>query len=162
MEQLYNHYSFLWIALSLTIVAGLVLLTNKPSLRDFVSFGVIVGGLLVAWLILHPQQTALMSDAKSVQAMIGAGTPVLMEFQSPYCIDCTVEKPIVDALESDLGPKLHVLRINVQDRVGRELAPVYNFEYTPTFIFFDAKGDELWRSIGEIDPQRVRDSLAAQ
>ncbi|HEY6073756.1 MAG TPA: hypothetical protein VIV15_10270, partial [Anaerolineales bacterium] len=82
--QLYNHYSFLWIAVALTIVAGLVLLTHKPQLRDFISFGVIVGGLLLAWLILHPQQTPLMNDAKSVQAMIGSGTPVLLEFQSPY------------------------------------------------------------------------------
>ena len=84
MDELYNHYSFLWIALGLTIVAGLVLLTNKPKLRDFLSFGVIVAGLLVAWLILHPQQTALMGDAKAVQAMIGTGKPVLLEFQSPY------------------------------------------------------------------------------
>ncbi len=84
MEALYNHYSFLWIAVGLTIVAGLVLLTNKPRVRDFVSFGVIVAGLLVAWMILHPRQTVLMNDAKSVQAVIGAGTPVLLEFQSPY------------------------------------------------------------------------------
>jgi hypothetical protein len=84
MEALYNHYSFLWIALGLTIVAGLVLLTNKPRLRDFVSFGVIVAGLLAAWLILRPQQTPLMNDARMVQAAIGAGTPVLLEFQSPY------------------------------------------------------------------------------
>ncbi len=84
MQELYNHYSFLWIAAGLTIVAGLVLLTNKPRLRDFISFGVIVAGLLVAWLVLHPRQTPLMNDARSVQAMIGAGTPVLLEFQSPY------------------------------------------------------------------------------
>ncbi len=84
MEALFNHYSFVWIALGLTIVAGLVLLTNKPRLRDFVSFGVIVAGLLVAWLVLHPQQSALPGDAKAVQAQIGAGTAVLLEFQSPY------------------------------------------------------------------------------
>ncbi len=84
MEALYNHYSFIWIAAGLTIVAGLVLLTNKPRVRDFVSFGVIVAGLVVAWVILHPHQTVLMGDAKSVQDLIGAGTPVLLEFQSPY------------------------------------------------------------------------------
>ncbi len=84
MEALYNHYSFIWIAAGLTIVAGLVLLTNKPRLRDFVSFGVIVAGLVVAWVVLHPHQTVLMSDAKSVQDLIGRGTPVLLEFQSPY------------------------------------------------------------------------------
>ncbi len=84
MEQLYNYYSFLWIALGLVIVAGLVLLTQKPRLRDFISFGVIVAGLLAAWVMLHPRQTPLMGDAKSLQAMIGAGKPVLLEFQSPY------------------------------------------------------------------------------
>ncbi len=68
----------------------------------------------------------------------------------------------MDGLEKELGQKLTILRVNVQDPVGRELAPVYNFEYTPTYIFFDAKGHELWRSIGEIDPQRVRVSVANQ
>ncbi len=68
----------------------------------------------------------------------------------------------MDGLEKELGQKLTILRVNVQDPVGRDLAPVYNFEYTPTYIFFDAKGRQLWRSIGEIDPQRVRDSVANQ
>jgi len=40
-----------------------------------------------------------------------------------------------------------------------ELAPVYGFEFTPTFIYFDAEGNELWRIFGEFDPKRVRDSL---
>ncbi len=68
----------------------------------------------------------------------------------------------MDGLEQELGTKIHILRLNIQDQVGRELAPVYDFEYTPTYIFFDAQGHELWRSIGEIDPQRVRQSLGQQ
>ena len=65
----------------------------------------------------------------------------------------------MDGLETELGPKVHIVRVNVQDLVGRQLAPVYDFEYTPTYIFFDAHGRELWRTIGEIDPQRVRASV---
>ncbi len=84
MEEIYNYYSFLWISLGLIIVAALVLLTNKPKTREFISFGAIVVVLAIAWLILHPSQTSLASDAKSVQAMIGTGKPVLLEFQSPY------------------------------------------------------------------------------
>ncbi len=68
----------------------------------------------------------------------------------------------MDGLEAELGPRLHILRLNIQNSVGRELAPVYDFEYTPTYILFDASGHELWRSIGEIDPRRVRDLLASQ
>jgi thioredoxin-related protein len=54
------------------------------------------------------------------------------------------------------------IRLNIQEEVGKELAPVYGFEYTPTFIFFDAKGKELWRTVGTFDAQKVRDSLGKQ
>jgi thioredoxin-related protein len=41
-----------------------------------------------------------------------------------------------------------------------ELSPVYGFEFTPTFIYFDAAGNEIWRTVGDFTPQLVRDSLA--
>lgn len=66
----------------------------------------------------------------------------------------------MDGLQSQFALRLHVVRVNVQDPVGRELAPVYGFEYTPTYIFFDATGKELWRTVGEIDAQRVQASVA--
>ena len=84
MILLFREYSFIVIAVVLAIAAGLMLLTNKPKLNDYLAFGVIVAGLVAAWIILHPRQTPLMDDAKMVRAMIGAGTPVLLEFQSPY------------------------------------------------------------------------------
>jgi hypothetical protein len=72
------------ITVSLTGVAGLVLLTSHPKWRDFLAFGVIVAGILTAFVLLHPRQTPLLGDAKAVQDMIGQGQPVLLEFQSPY------------------------------------------------------------------------------
>ena len=84
MNLLIREYSFIVIAVGLAIAAGLMLLTNKPKLNDYLAFGVIVIALITAWAILHPRQTPLMDDAKAVRAMIGTGTPVLLEFQSPY------------------------------------------------------------------------------
>jgi len=68
-------------------------------------------------------------------------------------------KPVVDELENELGDEITFIRLNIQEEVGRELAPVYGFEFTPTFIYFDANGDELWREVGGLDTQRVRESL---
>ncbi len=65
----------------------------------------------------------------------------------------------MNGLEQELGDKIHIIHINIQSEVGHELEPVYNFEYTPTFIFFDAQGNELWREVGGLDVQRVRDSV---
>lgn len=84
MAALLTQYSYIFIALGFAFIAGLILLSNRPRWNDFLAFAVIVGGLAVAWVTLHPRQTPLMDDAKEVQAMIGAGIPVLLEFQSPY------------------------------------------------------------------------------
>ena len=65
----------------------------------------------------------------------------------------------MDGLEQELAGQLLVIRLNIQENVGRELAPVYGFEYTPTFIFFDAQGNELWREVGSLDVERVRESV---
>jgi len=72
---------------------------------------------------------------------------------------CTQLKPVVDELENELGNQILFIRVNIQENVGRELAPVYDFEFTPTFIYFDGDGDELWREVGGLDPQRVRESV---
>ena len=66
----------------------------------------------------------------------------------------------MDELEQEIGDEIHFIRLNIQETIGMELAPVYGFEFTPTVIYFDAQGSEVWRMVGEFDPQRVRDTLA--
>jgi thioredoxin-related protein len=68
-------------------------------------------------------------------------------------------RPVVDAVEREFGERLEVIRLNVQDPAGRELAQAYGFEFTPTFILFDSAGGEIWRSVYLLDPGRIRDHL---
>jgi len=84
MNELVNQYSALWIAGSFLLLISLILFRQKPKVRDFIALGVVAVGLLLAWILLHPTQTPLMEDARTVQSMIGQGKPVLLEFQSPY------------------------------------------------------------------------------
>ena len=72
---------------------------------------------------------------------------------------CNTIKPIVDGIETEFAEQLTVIRLDIQSPVGRELAPVYDFAYTPTFIFFNAQGNELWRSVGSLDVEQVRNAL---
>lgn len=158
-------YSFLAISIGFVIVTGIILLTNKPKINDYVAFGTIVISLIIAWSIVRPQQTNLRQGALEVQSLIGSGTPVLLEFQSPYCIACISLKPQIDELEHELnsqisiGKKIHIIRLNIQDEIGMDLISVYGFQFTPTFIYFDENGVEQWRLVGSFDPQKVRDSL---
>jgi thioredoxin-related protein len=68
-------------------------------------------------------------------------------------------KPIVDGIEKQYTKRLLVIRVNIQSETGSTLAPIYGFQYTPTFIFFDADGKELWRSVGGIDAAKVGETL---
>jgi thioredoxin-related protein len=68
-------------------------------------------------------------------------------------------KPIVDGIEKQDKGRLVVIRLDVQSVTGRALAPLYGFQYTPTFIFFDSSGKELWRSMGQLDTAKINVSL---
>jgi len=70
---------------ALTGIAALILLTRGPKWNDYLAFSIIVAGLALAWITLHPRQTTLLGDAINVQETIHqAGKPVLLEFQSPF------------------------------------------------------------------------------
>jgi len=84
MNQIFNQYSAVWLAAGLVLLVALVIFRKKPKASELVALGVVVLGLVLAWISLHPRQTPLMDNAKMVQEMIGQGTPVLLEFQSPY------------------------------------------------------------------------------
>lgn len=72
---------------------------------------------------------------------------------------CMAARPIVDRLEKDFEGRLIVIRLNIQDPVGKILGERYGFKYTPTFVFLDAEGRQLWRTIGAVDPAEVQRSL---
>ena len=84
MNQFLNQYSALWMAGAFVLLVALIIFRHKPTTGELIALGVMILGLGVAWSLLRPQQTPLMEDANSVQAMIGQGKPVLLEFQSPY------------------------------------------------------------------------------
>lgn len=34
-----------------------------------------------------------------------------------------------------------------------------SFQYTPTFIYFDESGKEVWRTVGKLDVKKIRETL---
>ena len=113
----------------------------------------VLGGMAVilgvVWWIVRP---------------VAKGKPVekqawLLEIQSPYCLACLAEKSKVDRVEREFEGKLLLRRVDIQSAEGKKLSEKYGIERTPSFIFFDADGEEQWRSEGGIDLARVRASL---
>ena len=71
---------------------------------------------------------------------------------------CAAAKPIVNGLKEQYPEELRVINVDVQSTLGRELVREYG-SFTPTFIFYDELGNELWRSVGVLDADKVRQSL---
>ncbi len=82
--MVFNQYSLLLAALGILAVAALILFRKTPRLTDWLAFLLLAAGLFGGWLALRPIPTQRMGEAAAVQASIGAGQPVLLEFQSPY------------------------------------------------------------------------------
>lgn len=65
-------------------------------------------------------------------------------------------KPVVDAVEKEFSENLVVIYVDIHSKAGGTIAKELNFQYTPTFIFFDETGRELWREVGRLDSTRIR------
>lgn len=72
---------------------------------------------------------------------------------------CVLAEPIVNGLKTELTGELVVLKVDINSQAGRTLSAEYGGRATPTFIMFDAEGEEMWRQIGSIDAERVRASV---
>jgi thiol-disulfide isomerase/thioredoxin len=153
-------YSLAWAAGILLAGIAIVLVRSKAHPRVLVAFASIAIGLGLVYFYVRPVATPSLGDAAHIRAIVGHGKPVLFEFQSPYCISCTALKPAVDKAEQEYGDRLVILRLNIQDPVAMQLRPIYNFQYTPTFIFVDEQGREVWRTIRDFDEAKLRAEMS--
>jgi thioredoxin-related protein len=64
----------------------------------------------------------------------------------------------VNGLKNEFPNQLRVISVDVQSALGEELTREYG-SFTPTFVFFEPQGKELWRMVGTIDPEKVKLSL---
>lgn len=69
---------------------------------------------------------------------------------------CLRAKPIVDGLAAEWGDQVQVVRLNVQEDSAQPLLAQLGFRLTPTFILFDATGQEIWRANGVPDANELK------
>ena len=92
-----------------------------------------------------PSDVATLAE---VDALVGNGTPVVLEFLSDSCSICLASRRRVDAMEERLEGEAVVLQLNIADDAGRAAARRWSATATPTFIVFSAEGVQLHRESG--------------
>lgn len=78
-----NQYSFLWLSAVGVGLLVLVLSLRRAPARQWLALVGLILGLVAAYAALRPTPGSTALEA-SLAASIGSGTPVLLEFQSPY------------------------------------------------------------------------------
>ena len=67
----------------------------------------------------------------------------------------------MNGLQDEWGEEVLVLQVNVNLQESRSLVEEFEGQFTPTFVLFDTAGQEVWRSIGSIDPAEARQQANA-
>lgn len=78
--------------------------------------------------------------------------PVLIDFWASWCGPCKMMSPVIDAIAEEMGEKVKVCKINIDEE--QNLAVKYNVMSIPTFIVIK-DGKEVSRSVGVQDKSEI-------
>lgn len=74
-------------------------------------------------------------DSSNFESAISEGsTPVVVDFWAPWCGPCKAIAPILEELAEELGEKVKICKVNVDN--NSEIAGKYSIRAIPTILIF--------------------------
>nr|WP_320016429.1 thioredoxin family protein [uncultured Desulfobacter sp.] len=100
---------------------------------------------------------ALPAHAQDFSKIPEKGTVTMVDLGAKKCIPCKMMAPIMAKLEKAYSGKADIIFIDVWE--NRKQAPRFKIRAIPTQIFFNKKGEEVWRHVGFLDEKAIVDQL---
>ena len=90
-------------------------------------------------------------------SIINDSRPVIVDFHALWCSPCKMQSPILKEVAAELGDKIKVIKIDVDQNI--EIAGRYNIQSVPTIIIFK-NGKLIWRQSGVASKAMLNNVLA--
>lgn len=103
------------------------------------------------------QHLAEATDATFAAEVLGAGTPVLVEFGADWCPPCRQIEPVLRELAREEEGRLKVVRLDVDH--NPQAQSTYGVLSVPTLMVF-RDGEPVWSGVGARTKRRLREELA--
>jgi len=81
------------------------------------------------------------------ETIINDSRPVVVDFHALWCGPCKVQSPILKELAAELGDRVKVIKIDVDQ--NNAVASQYQIQSVPTLIVFK-NGKPVWRHSGVV------------
>jgi thioredoxin 1 len=89
-------------------------------------------------------------------SIISDSRPVIVDFHALWCGPCKVQSPILKEVALELGQKIKIIKINVDQ--NSEIASRYNVQSVPTIIIFK-NSKQVWRQSGVANKTQIKNVL---
>jgi thioredoxin 1 len=90
------------------------------------------------------------------ETIINDSRPVIVDFHALWCGPCKVQSPILKELAAEMGDKVKVIKIDVDQ--NNAIAAQYQIQSVPTLIVFK-HGKPVWRQSGVVAKAVLKDIL---
>ena len=90
------------------------------------------------------------------ETIINDNKPVIVDFHALWCGPCKVQSPILKEIASELGERVRVIKIDIDQ--NKELADRYRIQSVPTLMIFK-NGEIKYKQSGVHTKQQLMNVL---